>query len=119
MPLWGVAGFFDVTPRTIDNYIERCGEELRQNGYEVLRGKRLAALKLEISQQGVDETDFVNTKVPQLGVFDGQGTGLRVYFKARVGVGRSLAPYINKQRERNYFPSKKQPRILCLLKLMF
>lgn len=65
-----VATFFDVTPRTIDNYLERHGEELRQNGYEVLRGKRLAALKLEISRLGVNETDFVNIKVPQLGIFD-------------------------------------------------
>ncbi len=64
-----VAAFFDLTPRTIDNYIERYGDELRQNGYEVLRGKRLAALKLEISNQSGSETDFV-TKTTALGVFD-------------------------------------------------
>ena len=59
-----VAAFFDVTPRTIDNHIERHGEELRQNGYEVLRGKRLKSLKLEILKQGANETDFVNiTKI--------------------------------------------------------
>jgi len=64
-----VAAFFDVTPRTIDNHIERNGEELRQNGYEVLRGKRLKSLKLEISKQGANETDFV-TKTTVLGIFD-------------------------------------------------
>jgi len=64
-----VSAFFDVTPRTIDNHIERHGEELRQNGYEVLRGKRLKSLKLEISKQGANETDFV-TKTTVLGIFD-------------------------------------------------
>ena len=64
-----VAAFFEVTPRTIDNYIEKFGEELRQNGYEVLRGKRLKSLKMEISKQGDDETDFV-TKTTVLGIFD-------------------------------------------------
>jgi len=64
-----VAAFFEVTPRTIDNYIEKFGEELRQNGYEVLRGNRLKSLKLEISRQGANETDFV-TKTTILGIFD-------------------------------------------------
>jgi len=64
-----VAAFFEVTPRTIDNYIEKFGEELRQNGYEVLRGKRLKSLKMEIPKQGDDETDFV-TKTTVLGIFD-------------------------------------------------
>jgi len=66
-----VAEFFEVTQRTVDNYIEKHGDELRQNGYEVLRGKRLKTLKLTISESFVNETDFVNIKMtPQLGVFD-------------------------------------------------
>jgi len=65
-----VSAFFEVTPRTIDNYIEKFGEELRQNGYEVLRGKRLKILKMSVSELDVNETDFVNIKVPQLGIFD-------------------------------------------------
>ena len=28
-----VASFFEVTPRTIDNYIEKYSHELRQNGW--------------------------------------------------------------------------------------
>ena len=65
-----VSAFFEVTPRTIDNYIEKFGEELRQNGYEVLRGKRLKMLKMSVHELDVNETDFVNIKVPQLGIFD-------------------------------------------------
>lgn len=66
-----VAAFFEVTPRTVDNYIERFGDELRRNGYEVIKGKRLKTLKLAIRAMDVDETDFVNiAKSPQLGVFD-------------------------------------------------
>ncbi len=55
-----VSVFLEVTPRTIENYIKKYGEELRQNGYEVLRGKRLKTLKLAISEMDVNETDFVN-----------------------------------------------------------
>jgi len=65
-----VSAFFEVTPRTIDNYIEKFGDELRQNGYEVLRGNRLKTFKVSVREKGVNETDFVNIKVPQLGIFD-------------------------------------------------
>jgi len=64
-----IAAFFEVTPRTIDNYIEKHGEELRQNGYEVIRGKLLKELKMLICENGGNETDFV-TKTTALGVFD-------------------------------------------------
>ena len=33
-----VAAFFDVTPRTIDNHIERHGEELRHTGTQWVSG---------------------------------------------------------------------------------
>jgi hypothetical protein len=64
-----VAAFFEVTPRTVDNYIEQFSDELRRNGYEVLRGKRLKTLKLAILGAGGNETDFL-TKTTVLGVFD-------------------------------------------------
>jgi len=64
-----VADFFEVTPRTIDNYIEKNGEELRQNGYEVLKGKRLTLLKETLKAHAANETDFV-TKTTVLGIFD-------------------------------------------------
>ncbi|URW89532.1 hypothetical protein M5E84_04695 [[Ruminococcus] torques] len=35
------AKFFDVDVRTISRYLEQNGEELSENGYEVLRGKKL------------------------------------------------------------------------------
>jgi len=65
-----VADFFEVTPRTVDNYIEKYGEELRQNGYEVLSGNRLKNIKLAISALGVNETNFINIKAPNIGIFD-------------------------------------------------
>jgi hypothetical protein len=66
-----VADFFEVTPRTIDNYIAQNEKELKNNGYEVLRGSSLNELKLAIKEQYVNEIYFVNIKkTPQLGVFD-------------------------------------------------
>jgi hypothetical protein len=70
-----VAAFFEVTPRTVDNYIEKYGDELRRNGYEVLRGNRLKTLKSEISARGDNETDFV-IKTNVLGI---PGAGVRDY----------------------------------------
>jgi hypothetical protein len=65
-----VADFLEVTTRTVDNYLERFGDELAQNGYEVIRGKRLQELKLRLSESDVHETDFVNIKkAPQVGIF--------------------------------------------------
>lgn len=66
-----VAAFFEVTPRTIENYMEQHVVELSKNGYEVLKGKRLKLLKESIASMDVPETDFGNiTRTPQLGVFD-------------------------------------------------
>jgi len=66
-----VAAFFEVTPRTVDNYLEQNVEELAKNGYEVLKGKRLQELKLAIRGLDVHETSFVNiARTPQLGTFD-------------------------------------------------
>jgi len=65
-----VASFFEVTTRTIENYLKSNEAELMRNGYEVLKGKRLKTLKKSISSLDVPETDFGNiTKSPQLGVF--------------------------------------------------
>lgn len=66
-----VAEFFEVTVRTIENYLEQNADELARNGYEVLKGKRLKTLKEAIQGLDVPETDFGNiAKTPQLGVFD-------------------------------------------------
>lgn len=69
-----VAAFFEVTVRTIENYLEQHASELSQNGYEVLKGKRLKTLKEAIQALDVPETDFGNiVKTPQLGIFDFRG----------------------------------------------
>lgn len=54
-----VAAFFEVTPRKVDNYLEQNAEELAKNGYEVISGKRLQALKLAIRGMDDHETNFV------------------------------------------------------------
>lgn len=43
-----VSTFFEVSLRTIENYLGHHGQELTQNGYEVLKGNRLKKLKLDI-----------------------------------------------------------------------
>lgn len=66
-----VANFFEVTLRTVENYLDQHSAELSKNGYEVLKGKRLKLLKEAILAMDVPETDFGNiAKTPQLGVFD-------------------------------------------------
>lgn len=65
-----IASFFEVTPRTIDNYISKYEKELCHNGYEVIYGKRLNKFRIAVWNQYVNETDFVNIKVPKLGIFD-------------------------------------------------
>ena len=66
-----VAAFFEVTPRTIENYLEQHIQELARNGYEVLKGSRLKSLKLAIQSLAVPEISFGNiAKTPQLGIFD-------------------------------------------------
>jgi len=64
-----VAAFFEVTPRTIDNYLSTHEAELKRNGYEVLRGKSLRELKIVIQKLGDNETNFI-TKTTVLGIFD-------------------------------------------------
>jgi len=66
-----VAAFFEVTLRTVENYLEQNAEELAQNGYEVVTGNRLKTLKLAIQGQDHPETDFgMIGKTARLGVLD-------------------------------------------------
>lgn len=65
-----LADFFEVTGRTIDNYLSHYSEELANNGYEVFKGERLQRLKLLLNENNVSETDFVNIKSAQIGIFD-------------------------------------------------
>ena len=62
------AKFFDVDIITISRYLEQNGEELSENGYEVLRGKKLKSFLDEAKNSGKDIN--VPTKTTVLGVFD-------------------------------------------------
>ena len=62
------AAFFQVDIRTISRYIEQNGEELSENGYEVLRGKRLKSFLAAAQNSGKDIN--VPTKTTVLGVFN-------------------------------------------------
>jgi len=65
-----VAAFFEVTTRTIDNYLKQNGAELQKSGYEVLVGQRLKDLKLAIHEADDHEVDFaIIKKTARLGVF--------------------------------------------------
>ena len=59
------ADFYEVDLRTISNCLNANEEELKRNGYRVIKGKELKDFKL----QYVQEIDFPN-KMPQLGLFD-------------------------------------------------
>ena len=61
-----IATFFEVEPRTIDRYISEYSDELRQNGYEVLKGKRLREFLTILGGNDIN----VVTKITLLGVFD-------------------------------------------------
>jgi hypothetical protein len=66
-----VAAFFEVTPRTVENYLSQHEEELFRNGYEVIKGNRLRLLKLAIKTLDVPEIYFGNiARSPQLAIFD-------------------------------------------------
>lgn len=62
------ASFFEVDIRTISRYIDLYNDELVENGYEVLKGKRLKEFKETAQAFGKDIN--VPTKTTVLGIFD-------------------------------------------------
>ncbi len=40
-----IAEFFEIDVRTVERYLTKYGDELGQNGYEVIKGKQLESLK--------------------------------------------------------------------------
>ncbi|MDZ7818845.1 MAG: DNA-binding protein [Aliarcobacter sp.] len=64
-----IALFFDIDIRTLERYIEKFGDELSVNGYEVLKGQKLNKFREEISKQFVTGVD-VGHKVRNLAIFD-------------------------------------------------
>ncbi len=70
-----VAAFFEVDIRTIERYVAGNLDELIQNGYEILKGKRLKEfikLMKEFDEPGID-FGSISSKTTQLAVFDFKG----------------------------------------------
>jgi hypothetical protein len=62
------AEILDIDERTIDRYLSSHTDELKENGYQVIKGKALRELRLAY----VDDTnvvDIINPKAPSLGIF--------------------------------------------------
>lgn len=58
----------DVDERTIDRYLSSHAEEIKTNGYHVLKGKALKNFKLAYVDD-TDVVDIIDPKIPSLGVF--------------------------------------------------
>jgi len=73
-----IAQFYEVQPRTIERYLLKYADELRQNGYEVLTGKHLE----EFKKLDVTDIDVGNiSKTPKLGILN---------FRALLNIGMLL-----------------------------
>lgn len=64
-----LASFFEIDERTIDRYLERHRPELKKNGYETFKGKRLIDFKLALMDDFGNDINVV-TKTTRLGVFN-------------------------------------------------
>lgn len=66
-----VADFFEVSVRTVENYLSQHEAELVRNGYEVVKGKRLKSFKTALQEMDVPEINFGSmAKISQLGILD-------------------------------------------------
>lgn len=64
-----IAVFFEVDERTIERYLEAYDNELKVNGYEVLKGNRLKEFILACQQSGVGDINVAH-KTRNLGIFN-------------------------------------------------
>lgn len=64
-----IAAFFEVDERSINNCLQKNGDELSKNGYETILGNRLNDFRLSVLDQDVQEVNFPN-KTPKLGIFN-------------------------------------------------
>ena len=60
-----IADFFEIDISTIDRYLEKHAEELKHNGYVLIRGTKLKNIKLEFAP-----VINVGSKTTQLGLFN-------------------------------------------------
>jgi len=52
-----IADFYQVDIRTIERYLEKYSKEIAENGYDVLRAKRLKEFKLAVENTDVTDID--------------------------------------------------------------
>lgn len=64
-----IASFFEIDERTVERYLEIHENELKVNGYEVLRGKRLKDFKMQIKNMDVGDI-YVAQSTANLGLFN-------------------------------------------------
>ena len=60
-----VSSFFNIEERIIERYLEQFGNELKHNGYILIRGKALKEMKLQFAP-----VINVGSKTTQLGLFN-------------------------------------------------
>ena len=60
-----IADFFEIDISTVDRYLDKYAEELKHNGYVLMRGNRLKNIKLAFAP-----VINVGSKAPQLGLFN-------------------------------------------------
>ena len=67
-----VANFFEIDLRTVERYISDFSKELEENGYEILKGKRLKEFLGVISSLDVPDINVgnISNKTPQLSIFN-------------------------------------------------
>ena len=73
-----VAEFYDISESTIERYLTKYEEELKKNGYEVLKGIKLKKFKENLTAEASKEAKKDNVPViddgnlysPQIGIFD-------------------------------------------------
>lgn len=75
-----IAAFFEVDERTIERHLQDNERELKVNGYEVLKGKRLKEFKLVVNDLGVTDINVAQSTA-NLGVFN---------FRAFLNIGMLL-----------------------------
>jgi hypothetical protein len=63
-----VAELLAVDERTVDRYLSNFGDELKANGYRILKGKTLKNIKLAYVND-TNVVDIIDPKAPSLGIF--------------------------------------------------
>ncbi len=63
-----VAELLAIDERTIDRYLTRYGDEVRANGYRILKGNALKNIKLAYVGD-TNVVDIIDPKTPPIGVF--------------------------------------------------